>query len=228
MEVFISILPATILLEFQKMNQEIESYRDLEPADENELNLWLDYFEDSLKNSLTQIRRYKINTTNWDLQMFFVAANCVYDATQGLMKLEFFCKNEIAVWDKISKYRKYFEITKLKDLRDESIHKDWLYSQKSKQTRPLQAGNIIHLGSLLITSDEIVYQNGIHKANILDAFRAISELSKDLKLVFKRKIKKNPDRSKYCIGMISWFYMKNFLKNRKRTLSVRDLLKFAQ
>lgn len=205
----------------------ITYYKDLSNEDEKELILWLGYFEESVEHSLVQKRRWKRNKDNWDLQMFFVALECIYESTDGLMKLGFFCSNEPEVWRSISSFRKYFESTSLKDLRDGSIHRDQLYNQKSKQKRPLQVGSVIILGGLIVNSNEYLYQSGVHKIKVLETFQVIEDLAREIRLTLDNKIRKNPDPMTYDKGMIPWTHLRSFLKKRKKHQLPKDLLKYG-
>ncbi len=198
-------------------------YKDLSTKDELELILWLGYFEDSVNNSLIQKYRWKRNKTTWDLQMFFIAVRCIYEATEGLMKLGFFCGNEPEIWKAMTSFRDYFKKTSLKDLRDESIHRDWLYNQKSKQKRQLQAGKIIILGGLAISSQEYEYQFGIHKIKVLATFRVVETLARGIRVILDKKIKDHPDSMTYNKGMISWNHLRSFLRRRKVSKMPKNL-----
>ncbi|QQG43204.1 MAG: hypothetical protein HYW45_03310 [Candidatus Daviesbacteria bacterium] len=202
-------------------------YKDLSNEDEKELVLWLAYFEESVNNSLTQKRRWKRNMDNWDLQMFFVAVRCIYEATEGLMNLRFFCNNEPGIWKAMSSFRRYFDGTSLKDLRDESIHRDQLYNRKSKQKRPLQVGSLIILGGLIVNSNEYVYQNGVHKIKVLETFQIIEALAREIRLALDKRIKKNPDPMTYNKGMIPWMDLRSFIRRKRRHQFSKDLLKYG-
>jgi hypothetical protein len=147
-----------------------KTYKDLSPQEELELVLWLGFLEESLRNAHIQIKRWKDSNKSWDLNMFFVAVACVDDAINGL-KQYLSCDSE--VWIILKKFKKEVEAHKVRDLRNDIVHRDRLIKLQDKNKNPLPKSPLLILGGYLVDKDE--YYFGKHIIKISDAFHFVEE-----------------------------------------------------
>lgn len=160
-----------------------KTYKDLPPQEEVELKLWLDFFEDSVKNAYLQMNRWKDLRSGWDLQMFFVAITFIDDAANGLKR---FLSNDDEIWAILSGFRKEFEAHNLRGLRNEIVHPKNLFKWQDKKGNSLPTSPLLILGAYHVDKDE--YYFGTHRIKLSEVFEFLETMAIAIKKVLENRL----------------------------------------
>lgn len=184
-----------------------KTYKDLSPEDELELVLWLGFLEDSIHNAHVQIERWKQLKSGWDLQMFFVAVNCIDDAANGLKR--FLSHGDSEFWSILKKFKKMVLQKDIKRLRNNIIHREKLSKLQDEKGNPLPPSPLLILGAYLVDSDE--YQFGMHRIKVSDSFDMINLMTQELQFLSSKRLAEFYQNQTGSVeGMIPFTYLHHF------------------
>ncbi|MFZ2970255.1 MAG: hypothetical protein WA063_03855 [Minisyncoccia bacterium] len=167
----------------------VKTYKDLSLEQELEYMLWWSFLEDYVNNALTQIERWDGSKQNWDLEMFFVAVSCIDDAVQRIrnfLNLGNGFVNESELDNVFKEFRKKIKYYKIKDIRNDLIHREQVFKQKDSKGKLLPKKSILILGGYNFTTDE--YEFNIYKIKLSVIFSVIKILKKDIKTILNEKL----------------------------------------
>ena len=181
------------------MNKISKNYKQLSQKEEVELVLWLSFLNDSIRNALTQKRRWKNGHNFWDIQTFFVALINIDDAIVGLKK--FLDYNDREFWEILKLYRKEVEKLRLGDLRNDLLHRNKIFKQQDKKGNPLPKAPILILGGYNFSTDE--YTFGVHRIKVSDTFQFLQQLVKTTRKLFKVRLREYYESNRYE-AIIPW------------------------
>lgn len=184
-----------------------KTHKELPQEKEIELVLWLSFLDDSIRNALIQKRRWKNRHVFWDLQTFFVAIVNIDDAIVGIKKfLEYY---DLEFWIILKSYRKNVERFKLRDLRNDLLHRNKIFKQQDKKGNPFPRTSILILGGYNFSSDE--YTFGLHRIKVSDTFQILQELIKAIRKLFTERLREYYKSNKYE-AIIPWTNVHSLMK----------------
>jgi hypothetical protein len=184
-----------------------KTYEDLPPQEETELVLWLGFFEDSVHNAHTQMKRWKHLKSGWDLHMFFVAVVHVDDAAKGL---ERFLSYDADVWAILKEFREKVKEYNLRDLRNDIVHRERIFRLQDKKGNPLPESPILLLGAYDVSRDE--YSFGTHRVKISQTFDLINAMTEDIKRALTNRLTEFY-KTENLAGMIPFTYLHSFARD---------------
>ncbi len=186
-----------------KKRREIKSYNDLPPQEEIELVLWLGFFEDSVNNAHMQIKRWEQTRNAWDLQMFFIAVTCMYDAIKCLGG---FLTNDAEIWKILKEFKRKVEKYNLKKLRNDIVHPKDIFKNQDRQGNPLPKKSILILGAYLVDKDEFIF--GTHSIKVSEAFDVVRTLTQEWRTVLDNRLSEFYE-TKELEGMIPFTHLRS-------------------
>ncbi len=184
-----------------------KSYKDLSPEEELELTLLLGFFQESVQNAYLQMERWSQQKRGWDLQMFFVAMMCVFEATTGLKR--FLEHDDPEVWSILKRFRDKVDRQKIGELRNDIIHPKQISKLQDQKRKPLPKSSVLHIGSYHVDRDE--YYFGKHKIRIPEAFDLVTQMIQELRtLTTSRLTDFYQNQTGAVEGMIPFTYLHHF------------------
>ena len=186
-----------------------KTYKDLSPEEDVAFELWWGFFEDSIRNARTQIKRWKLSEDNWDLEMFFVALAFVDDAANGLSS---FLTYDTEVWPLLKRFRDRFgeesdNALKLRALRNDIVHRKKLTQLQDRKGNPLSTLPFVIVGAYHADKDE--YYFGNHKIVVTEAFDLVQTLTHELKTLLADRIGEYYSTGRVT-GMIPFTHLRSF------------------
>lgn len=166
-----------------------KTYKDLPLEQEVEYMLWWSFLEDYVNNALTQIKRWDRSKQSWDLEMFFVAVSCIDDAVVAVKRFLNLGKDfikEPELDDVFNSFRKKIKNYKVKNIRNDLIHREQAFKQKDSKGNLLPKKSILVLGGYNFATDE--YEFNIYKIKVSEIFSVIKNLKKDIKKFLNEKL----------------------------------------
>lgn len=199
------------------------SYRALTFAQEREYILWLGYLDESVKNAILQISRWKRNYQGWDLHMFFVATVGIDDSAENLVR---YVGGDTEFKSVLDTFRKSFKANCISDWRNNLLHRKRIYKNENSKGKRLPDKSIYIFGGYNFSTD--MYEFEPYKVRLSDAFLMVKNLRKRIRLLIKeRRMQAYLDKSNAPIpGMIPYTMLHGLFGENKSSSDMRKLLKF--